>query len=195
MGLVGNTPWWGMFAPDPPSLNGFVRVLVEDRDGKIQDLRHDIYGRRGYPYLFYDRLGKINRRLIDRKLDYRPVYASWVCRDWARTHRGDPPRAVRFVTIWTQIPTPLEAYRSMGYDPMSLKLNEEPGEAFDCDAITNGRLPSTLRARYGFAAGSDGGVPEVPGATWRTRPRAGEGSRDATNVPGAATIGDRGAGQ
>jgi hypothetical protein len=69
-----------MFAPNPPLLNTFTRVLVEDRTGQVSDLRHDIYGRRRYPYLFHDRMGKVNRRLIEQKKEYETPYAAWVCR-------------------------------------------------------------------------------------------------------------------
>ena len=61
-----NTQSWAMFAPNPHRSNVFMKVMVKDEAGEIWDLKHDIYGKREYPYLWYDRMGKINRRLIDQ---------------------------------------------------------------------------------------------------------------------------------
>ncbi len=63
--------------PTPTAPNIFMKVMVRDEAGEIWDLKHDIYGKREYPYLWYDRMGKINRRLIDQK-GYRRHYAAWV---------------------------------------------------------------------------------------------------------------------
>jgi hypothetical protein len=190
MRVAGNATSWGMFAPDVSRLNSFVRVFVEDDRGSVWDLRHDIYGRRRYPYLLYDRLGKVNRRLLDRRL--RPAYAAWVCRDWERTHHGDLPRAVRLVTVSTRIPSPDEAYRRMGYDPMSLDLNQEPAETFECASIPNGRLPSSLRARVQLPGGPGEAFQNVSVRTWRTARQGLTQSPDAVGDAAATSHGEGG---
>ncbi|MCH9679850.1 MAG: hypothetical protein K0V04_00325, partial [Deltaproteobacteria bacterium] len=64
---TGNTQSWAMFAPNPHRSNIFMKVMVKDDAGEVWDLKHDIYGKRTYPYLWYDRMGKINRRIVDQK--------------------------------------------------------------------------------------------------------------------------------
>lgn len=138
---------WSVFAPDPARQNAFTRVFVEAHDGQEWDLGHDALGRRRYPYLFYDRLAKINRQML-RRADYRLSYAGWVCRCWERDHRGQPARAVRLVVTRTLVPTPAQAYVTMGYDPRSLDVEDSPPEIHTCATIPHGQLPPNLRARY-----------------------------------------------
>jgi hypothetical protein len=140
---------WGVFAPDPARQNAFTRVLVEARDGQEWDLGHEALGRRRYPYLFYDRLAKINRLML-RRADYRLSYAAWVCRGWERDHAGEPARAVRLVAIRTRVPSPAQAYVAMGYDPRGLDVEESPPEVHVCATTPHGQLPPDLRARYGL---------------------------------------------
>jgi len=128
---TGSHQDWGLFAPDPGRTNVFLRVIVEDREGRLLDLGHDIYGRRRYPYLVYDRMGKINRRLVEDE-SYREVYAGWVCRDWEATHGGVPARAVRLQEIGTRIPRPEHVYDLMGYDPRTLPMIQGQGAVFGC---------------------------------------------------------------
>ena len=61
MRATSNVQSWSMFAPNPHRSNMFLQVFVELDNGEIIDLKHDMYGRRHYPYLFYDRMGKINQ--------------------------------------------------------------------------------------------------------------------------------------
>ena len=88
-----NAQNWDMFAPNPVRLNILVKVYVEDLDGELWDFGQDIWGQDRYPYLWYDRRGKINRR-IDGKKGYQRIYGAWVCREWERTHAGVPARSV-----------------------------------------------------------------------------------------------------
>jgi hypothetical protein len=148
-----------MFAPNPHRSNIFMRVLVRDAAGEVYDLKHDIYGKRTYPYLFYDRMGKVNRRIVDQK-GYRRHYAAWVCREWERTHGGEAADEVIFVKLWTKIPHPNEVIkrfkdkgwdlRYMGYHPLELKLNEREADTFRCSTNRQAQLPNYLRERYGL---------------------------------------------
>ncbi|MGB1701178.1 MAG: hypothetical protein ACPHRO_14565, partial [Nannocystaceae bacterium] len=67
---TGNVQSWSMFAPNPNRTNAFVRVLVIDERDEVWDMDHDIYKKNRYPYLWYDRMGKVNRR-IDGKKGYQ----------------------------------------------------------------------------------------------------------------------------
>jgi hypothetical protein len=165
MRATGNTQSWAMFAPNPHRHNVFMRVLVKDKSGEVWDLKHDIYGKRAYPYLFYDRMGKINRRIIDQK-GYRRHYAAWVCRDWERAHDGEPAVEVQFVKLWTVIPPPNKVFRFMGYDPMKLHLHERDEETIRCASTRQAQLPDHLLERFGIEPPPGRSYLELYTRTW-----------------------------
>lgn len=157
---------WGMFAPNPPKENVFIRVLVEDQAGGNHDMGHDTYGRGAFPYLLYSPMrGKVNGRLDERR-SLRLSYAAWVCREWEREHGGQPARAVRFVRLWTFIPGPEMAYAKMSFDPRELELNRRELERVECSTAVNGQLPPYLRERYGFAPAPPGTFRPVRIRSW-----------------------------
>ncbi len=170
MRTLGLTQGWGMFAPNPHRTNAFLRVYVEDTAGEVHDMRHDVYLRRRYPYLFYDRLAKVNRRLIESK-GYRRSYAAYVCRAWAMMHDGVPPKRVWFEKLWTRVPPPEKVYRTMGYRPEQLYLNRRKEESFECAFLIHGQLPPSLRARLGFEGTAPAFRDHVP-RSWAARKRA-----------------------
>ena len=181
MRAMGISQSWAMFAPNPHRSNLFMKVLVKDKDGEIWDLAHDMYGRREYPYLFYSRMGKINRRIIDEK-GYRKHYAAWVCRDWEMTHDGEAPEEIQFVKMWTQVPPPEKAYKNMGYDPMKLYLNQREEDAIRCNTTYHAQVPDDIRERLGLPPlPSAGKFRDVNVRTWWDQKRAKErqAERDA----------------
>jgi len=168
----GNTQSWAMFAPNPHRSNIFMKVLVKDMEGEIWDLKHDIYGKRSYPYLWYDRMGKINRRIVDQK-GYRRHYAAWVCREWEKNHEGQPADEVQFVKMWTKIPSPQAVYKraqgnifEMGYDPMDLHLYQREEDAIRCKTTRHAQLPNFLRERYGLPTMPDKHFLDLHNRTW-----------------------------
>jgi hypothetical protein len=168
----GNTQSWAMFAPNPHRSNVFMKVMVKDEAGEIWDLKHDIYGKREYPYLWYDRMGKINRRLIDQK-GYRRHYAAWVCREWEKEHGGEPAEEVQFVKMWTQIPSPQAVFERangnifrMGFDPMELALKQREEDIISCATNRQAQLPDYLRERYGLPPGPPRHFKELSLRTW-----------------------------
>lgn len=172
MHAIGSQQSWAMFAPNPHQTNLFMKVLVVDEAGETWDLAHDVYKRRSYPYVFYDRMGKINRRLVEQK-GYRRHYAAWVCREWERTHGGASAKEVRFVKLWTRIPPPHVVIRAAGwnlgamwFDPDRLPLNETEEETVVCRNTRNGQLPDALRERYGLPPGKNRFLP-MRMRTWR----------------------------
>lgn len=159
LNATGNVQTWAMFAPNPHRSNMFMKVLVKDKDEEVWDLFHDIYRRRSYPYLVYDRMGKINRRLIEQQ-GYRRHYAAWVCREWERTHGGEAPDEVQFVKMWTKIPEPHRVIQAAGwnlgamwYDPSLLPLQQTAEDVVRCNVTRQAQLPDKLRARYGLPTG------------------------------------------
>lgn len=156
---------WAMFAPNPHRSNMFTQVLVETADGREFDLRHDIYGQRAFPYFFYDRMGKVNRRLLERER-YRAPYAAWVCREWARERGGEAPLRVRFNKLWTEVPHPSKAAATMGFDPFELKLHKEALPGFDCATTEHAQLPDEVRARHGLPPLPPGAFRDIKHNTW-----------------------------
>lgn len=150
--LNGNPQGWGLFTPDANAANYFMKVLIEDATGRRRDLQVDFYGRRTYPYLLYDRLASLNRRVAQSETALRPVYAAWACRHWERTHGGEPAEAAVLIRRWTRIPTPEAAYATMGYHPMGLDPTEDQETRFDCATTPGGRLPDALRRRFALPA-------------------------------------------
>jgi len=175
---TANTQAWSMFAPNPHRRNIFVRVLIEDQAGETWDLGHDMYGRRAYPYVVYDRLAKINRRLAGRG-GYHGVYGAYACREWERLHGGEPAKRVRLVKIWTDIPPPKIAYNappsirpgwtSIGFDPMRLPLHREPLKEFECARLREGQLSPARREALGFPPAPEGHYRPTEHRTWVTR--------------------------
>lgn len=162
---------WAMFAPNPHRTNMFTQVLVVTADGREFDLLHDIYGRRDFPYFFYDRMGKINRRLLEQER-YRPPYAAWVCREWARDHGGEAPVRVKFNKLWTRVPHPSDVIATMGFDPFELKLHKEELPSFDCATTVHAQIPDPIRARHGFPPLAPGAFRDVDRNTWRDQATA-----------------------
>jgi hypothetical protein len=173
MRATGNTQSWAMFAPNPHRSNMFMKVLAKDKDGEVWDLGHDIYGRRKYPYMFYDRMGKINRRLIEEK-GYRRHYAAWVCRDWEMNHGGESLEEIQFIKMWTQVPPPEKVYKHMGYDPMKLYLNQREEESIRCSTSYHGQVPDEIRERLGLPEGKSGRFRDVHVRTWWDNAKAKE---------------------
>lgn len=169
---TGNTQSWAMFAPNPHRSNIFMKVMVKDLDGEIWDLKHDIYGKRTYPYLWYDRMGKINRRIVDQK-GYRRHYAAWICRQWERDHEGVPADEVQFVKMWTKIPSPKAVFKRakgnifrMGYDPNQLQLFQREEDTVRCRTTRHAQLPNDLRERYGLEPTDEKRVLGLHNRTW-----------------------------
>lgn len=157
---TGSVQTWAMFAPNPHRRNLFMRVMTVDAQGEVWDMQLDIYGRDRSPYLFYDRMAKINRRIIDER-SYRRHFAAWVCRNWERTHDGESAQEVRFIKMWTRVPKPQDVFdhaqgelASMWFDPKKLPLKTHTEDAISCMNTRQAQLPPYLRERYGFEPAS-----------------------------------------
>ncbi|MCA9717616.1 MAG: hypothetical protein KC468_23285 [Myxococcales bacterium] len=180
--LSSNIQTWKMFAPNPHRRNIHMRVLVEDASGQRWNLRHDVRTRRRFPYLFYDRFGKLNRRLTQDPA-MLPVYAAWVCRDWElQRMRGlldrEPAERVVFVNVSNQIPPPARAIETNGYHPRQLRLRHRIVGEYACAELPHGQVPNVLRVRYGLPRKTARGGPgdrfiDVPLETWWTRAHGG----------------------
>jgi hypothetical protein len=162
---TGTSQVWGFFSPEPPRANEYMRVFIEDAGGRPTDVEHDTYGRQRYPYLWYDHLRKVNRRLASESR-YQRGYAAWVCREWERTHDGQPAARVRLVRLSTRIPPPVEAVRTRGWDPARLPLIEKEAGNYACADLPEGQLPPYLRRRFGLSPREVGAFKRAELQTW-----------------------------
>jgi len=147
---------WGMFAPNPPRHNVFMKVLVTDQNGDVWDMRRDVYAeeKRPIPWIWNTRERKMNRRIIGGEAGpktYRKWYARWQCRQWALEHGGEAPFKVELVKVSYRIPTP-EQLREQGYYIMAERLAAHGHESVSytarCDREVMGQLPNFIRARH-----------------------------------------------
>ncbi|PRQ04665.1 hypothetical protein ENSA5_05790 [Enhygromyxa salina] len=146
-----NNQSWAMFAPNPNRTNTFMRVFVEDQSGELWDFEQDIWGEDRYPYFWYDRRGKVNRR-IDGKKHYQRIYGAWVCREWARQNNGEAAKSVTFVRRWTRVPKPQEVLaKKGGWNQWEAPHKQTEQETITCKTVVHGQLPNELRERYGLA--------------------------------------------
>jgi hypothetical protein len=143
------TQSWSMFAPNPNRTNNFVQVYVRDQNGEDWDFEQDIWAENRYPYVFYDRRGKINRR-IDGKKQFQRIYGAWVCREWERIHGGESARSVTFIRRLTRVPTAAQVIQNGGWDQWSAESKQTEQETVTCKTVPHGTLPNQLRERYGL---------------------------------------------
>ncbi len=190
------TQGWRMFAPNPPRSNKFMRVLVTDQTGEVVDLNTDIYhpANRPIPWIWYTRQRKINRRITGSEGGkgswYQKWHARYICREWAKTHGGEPPEKVQLVKQWYRIPSPEIVKRDGPYDPVA-RFKRNHGEKYvytaRCRTEIGAQLSNEVRERYGLPL-----VPEKSIKRWHKqrkkkwderRNKLKQNGRDPDSVP------------
>jgi hypothetical protein len=150
---------WGMFAPNPPRHNVFMRIVMTDENGETWDMRNDVYApeRKPIPWYWNDRMRKMNRRVIGGESGkgdwYQKWYARWVCREWARTHRGVMPQKVELFKLTYKMPAPETVVAQGWYWPEVLLRDtgkEERQYSEKCANAVQGQLPNFIRERHGI---------------------------------------------
>ncbi len=146
---------WGMFAPNPPKVNRFLRVVVVDNEGVLWDMNTDVYvpQRKPIPWIFNDRMRKMNRRMLGPGAKYRRWYARYHCRRWALDHGGHVPSEVRLIKLSYRIPPPEEVARTGPYVPeerLVRRGNERTILTVKCARETRGELSNEVRIRHGL---------------------------------------------
>jgi hypothetical protein len=153
---------WGMFAPNPPTANVFLKTLVTDARGNVWDMRTDVYApeRKPIPLIWYDRVRKMNRRVIAGEGSgdtYMKWYARYHCRSWQLRH-GELPRKAQLVKVWYSIPSP-DAIRKHGWTSSEELLATEGHEKVEytvkCAKTTLGQTPPWILERNGLSVPSD----------------------------------------
>ncbi|MGB1013005.1 MAG: hypothetical protein ACPG4T_02640, partial [Nannocystaceae bacterium] len=151
--ITATSQGWGMFAPNPPKTNRFLRVIVVDTNKQEWDLNSDVYApeRKPIPWIWNDRMRKMNRRLLGPGKKYRRWFARYHCRKWAQDHGGVLPEEVRLVKLSYQIPSPDYVAKNGPYVPEELlkrRGTERQILAVRCHRETRGQLANEVRARY-----------------------------------------------
>lgn len=182
MRASSNIQSWSMFAPNPFRSNIFVRAYVYPREGERWDMGIDAHGRRTYPYIVYDRMAKIDRRLAEQTHYLTPVGA-WLCREWERLHGGEPALRVEFYKRVTEVPAPEAVYEappelrpswtSIGFDPLRLPVTETHLRTIECAVTPEAQLSPAIRARLGLPPAPDGHYLPIEVETWWTEAHLG----------------------
>ncbi len=151
------TQGWGMFAPNPPRRNVFLKVLVTDEKGEVFDLKTDLYHpdkvAQHYPFIWNDRMRKMNRRMVGKGKMYRKWYSRFICREWQREHNGEIPEKVELVKYTYRIPTPEEVATKGWYKPLEQQQHNKREVTIHtetCKTTVMGQMPNEHRARYGL---------------------------------------------
>ena len=150
---------WNMFAPNPTRSNVFMKVFVTDADGQLWDLWTDANSPRNKvtPWLIYDRMGKITRRVTGDGKHYQKWVARYHCRKWALEHGGELPQTVEIIKQWYSVPSP-KAIREIGpYEPSEYLAEHGKQERVykaRCAREPDAQPTNEMRRRYG--------LPEVP---------------------------------
>ena len=159
---------WGMFAPNPPRRNVFLRVTVTDQSGEVYDLNNDVYAcflpdateetcRAVYPipWIWYTRQRKMNRRIAGSEGGtgawYQKWHARYVCRRWELDH-GELLEKVELYKITYPIRPPEEA-RGNPYDPKTQyhrKGSHRRIHTTRCGDSVEARMRNEVRLRHGL---------------------------------------------
>jgi len=159
--LTQTSQSWGMFAPNPPTGNAFLRVVVVDTAGTRFDLNTDVYARENMPIpqFGYDRMRKVNRRVLAEGERYRPWIARYHCRRWALEHGGELPRMVQLYRVGYRIPPPEELADDGPYDPAERLASHGYAHLVTterCATTVEGQPDARIRERYGLPPAAPG---------------------------------------
>lgn len=174
---------WNMFAPNPTRSNVFMKVYVTDQDGQLWDLYTDVNSPRqkSQPWLFYDRMGKITRRVTGRGKRYQKWVARYHCRKWALEHGGELPRTVEIYKQWYRVPPPELMRRHGPYEPtdyMDEHGKQERVYRAVCAREPDGQPTNEQRRRWGLPEVDDKQIRRAVRPRydrWQQREREGTG--------------------
>ncbi|MFO7562292.1 MAG: hypothetical protein R6X02_06585 [Enhygromyxa sp.] len=148
---------WNMFAPNPSRANVFMKVFVTDEDGQVWDLYTDANSPRNKtnPWFFYDRMGKITRKVTGEATHYQKWVARYHCRKWALDHGGELPSSVEIIKQWYVVPPP-EKLRARGpYQPadyLAAHGRQKRVYRARCATEPDAQPSNEIRRRHGLPA-------------------------------------------
>ena len=99
----------------------------------------------------------MNRRIIGGESGKGDIYQKWygryLCREWARTHRGVMPQKVELFKLTYKMPSPEMVAKQGWYVPAKLLHDtgrEERQYTEKCANAVHGQLPNYIRERHGI---------------------------------------------
>jgi len=143
---------WRMFAPNPPRSNTFLKTVVIEHDGDRWDLRNNSFHYRPNPWIWNDRMRKMQRRMAGKGKWYLRYWASWQCREWT-LETGEMPYEIEISKIITKIPGPDAVAKKGPYHPRKLRPKERHIQDHTCKG--KGELPLYMKERYGLPITED----------------------------------------
>ncbi|MBL4685705.1 MAG: hypothetical protein JKY37_14015, partial [Nannocystaceae bacterium] len=138
---------WRMFSPNPPRSNAFMKTVVVDADGEQWDLKNNAFDYRPNPWIFNDRLRKMQRRMVGKGKWYLRYWSHYQCREWTLSH-GEIPEQIVITKLVTRIPGPDKVAEKGPYHPRKLKVRERDVQDHKC--IGDGQLPARALERHGL---------------------------------------------
>ncbi len=167
---VGATQSWRMFSPNPPRSNTFMKTVVVLDNGDRWDLRNNSYhyGKDGStptrpnPWIFNDRMRKMQRRMVGKGKWYLRYWADYQCREWMLEH-GEMPKEIDVKKYVNRIPgpgvtsfwipkkfkgkkdRPSGAIVGRPYNPRKLKTRQHDVQSHKCKKDD---LPLRMKERY-----------------------------------------------
>ena len=144
--VTGTSQSWRMFAPNPPTGNGFMKTVVVEPDGDRWDLRNNAYTYRPSPWIWNDRMRKMHRRMLGKGKWYLRYWANFQCREWY-LERGVWPDKIEIHKITNRIPSPEQVATRGWYEPSKLKTTTSHVETIRCPAEG---VPLYIKERHGL---------------------------------------------
>ncbi len=138
---------WRMFAPNPPRSNSFMKTVVVEDDGDEWDLKNNAFDYRPNPWIFNDRMRKMQRRMVGKGKWYLRYWSHFQCREWALEHEEVPEKIV-ITKLVTRIPGPDKVAEKGPYHPRKLRVREHDVQDHKCTG--DGELPAYMLERRGL---------------------------------------------
>ncbi|HEY0136696.1 MAG TPA: hypothetical protein VGB85_21585, partial [Nannocystis sp.] len=129
--VTGTSQSWKMFAPNPPRSNVFMKTVVVTQNGERWNIGNNAYDYRPFPWVWNDRMRKMQRRMVSKGKSYLRNWANFHCREWY-LQTGQRAASVEIHKLSTRIPSPEQVATKGYYDPTRLKLNDELVETYAC---------------------------------------------------------------
>ncbi len=145
--MTGTAQSWKMFAPNPPRANVFMKTVVVDANGTRWNIGNNSYDFRPNPWIWNDRMRKMNRRMVGKAKWYLRYWSNYQCREWY-LETGERAASVEIHKIVTRIPTPEQVTTKGYYNPRELKATDELIETHTCPL--GGDLPPFMKLRRGI---------------------------------------------
>lgn len=143
---TATTQSWRMFAPNPPRANSFMKSVVIDQEGTRWDLQNNSIKNRPNPWIWNDRMRKMQRRMVGKGKWYLKHWAAFHCREWM-LRTGEMPVRVEVEKLWYRMPKPEQVTTQGYYNPYTRPLRNKHVQNNRCKESD---LPLRIKQRRGL---------------------------------------------